>query len=945
MKRILFCILLLASCLALRAGGIGNAKDLQAFIEACNSGADIMPWCDADSTVCLTADIDLSKVRKLPQVAVFNRRFDGKGFCIKGWKTQYGLFHVITADGVVSNLTIDSSCTLNVSSKSAEFRVGFIADTNEGMIIDCVNRGTVKHSCSYASGPIFIGGIAGYNHLAILRCRNEGKIFSDVSGGEAKESVFLAVGGISGGSAGNPATGSTVARCENTAEVGAVCSLVSMFIGGINGNSGKTSIKYCVNRGKVNADIRATEDGSVKGWARAGGIAGQTKADIIRCDNFGPVTADGPCAANVGGIVGMPHAALVIADCLNYGKVTSLVENVSNTGGIAGNIGRPVHIRMCENWGEVRFDGISSRSRSTAGGIVGNIYVVDAATAGSYVRECTNHGSVYAADGGNKYDSGNRNAIHAAGIVAYAEGRNDLLAFVSDCTNEGNVTCVSGRKGSICATAVAISTDGSATLDKAIPVKLEPGAPNVSGTVKTPDGKPLEGIVVTDGRQCVHTAADGSYSMTSDLSEARFVYLSLPATVEIPLHDGIPSFFRRIPRYAEAVRADFVLTPKQQVDNYTVMMIADPQVRPYGVDGSMEAWHDVVAPDAEAFRASCSGEVYSINLGDLVYNYMYAWDDYMDAAEQIKCPTFNVIGNHDYDQANLFETEQGNVYFETYVGPEHYSFDLGQIHFIVLNTILYDRPTVKTSYHYGLDDRALAWLKADLESVPKDKIICTCSHHNPFKTPNTSPHGSHNVYSQHYLDYLGLLSSYREVYAWNGHNHQNFYYNYKGKKTSHGAPNIQCISVARATGALRLNKWLGPFGDPQGYMVLNVAGDSLSWYYKSVGKDKDYQMHVYAPSRSADGSVLVNIWNWSEGWSLPQWYENGELVGEMEFSPGKDPDYVDLYATVTNKTTRKYCTPQENSNLFKIRPTPGVTGGEVRVTDMFGNTYVQSISW
>ena len=140
MKKILLSFILLASCFALRAGGIGSAKELQAFVEACNSGADIMPWCDADSTVVLTADIDLSKSRKFPQVAAFGGRFDGKGFCIKGWKTQYGLFHVITASGEVRGLTIDSSCTMNVDSKAAEFRAGFIADTNEGVIRDCLNK-------------------------------------------------------------------------------------------------------------------------------------------------------------------------------------------------------------------------------------------------------------------------------------------------------------------------------------------------------------------------------------------------------------------------------------------------------------------------------------------------------------------------------------------------------------------------------------------------------------------------------------------------------------------------------------------------------------------------------------------------------------------------------------------------------------------------------------
>lgn len=148
----------------------------------------------------------------------------------------------------------------------------------------------------------------------------------------------------------------------------------------------------------------------------------------------------------------------------------------------------------------------------------------------------------------------------------------------------------------------------------------------------------------------------------------------------------------------------------------------------------------------------------------------------------------------------------------------------------------------------------------------------TCSHHNPFKTPNKSPNGSHNAYSLNYKEYLSVFSQYKAVYAWNGHNHENFYYNYKGKTTRHGAPNIQCISVARATGALRFNREIAAKGEPQGYMVK------------------------------------VNIWNWSEGWSTPEWYENGVKVSDMEF-------------------------------------TPGVTSGEIRVTDLFGNVYTEKITW
>lgn len=948
MKRISLVICILLACAGVRAQGIGSAKDLQAFIEACNNGESLLPWSDADSIVVLTADIDLAKAKKLPQVISFTGAFDGKGHSLKNWKASAGLFKAIAKGAEVRGIVIDKSCSLNAKSKGDECRVGFIADYNDGIVVDCISYGNVEHSCNYAMGPTYVGGLVGYNNYAIFQCKNYGSVKSSVLG-EPKEETNLNVGGITGGSRGKAQVGSVVARCENHGKIEVASNLISIFVGGIVGNSGRSTTKYCMNRGEVTATIDATEEGKVNGVANAGGIAGQVKGDVLRCDNFGSVSTEGACGGNAGGIVAMPHNSLVIADCSNYGPVTAAGEQPSNAGGIAGNIGRPVHIRGCANYGKIVFDGVSARSRSTAGGIVGNIYTPKSQTVGAYVRECVNRGEVYSSSGGNKYDATNRNAIHTAGIVGCAETREGLMAFVSNCTNLGKVNSAGGRKADICASAVNVQTGGSATDDLALPLAVVPARGNIVGKVCGSDGTPREGIVVTDGRHCVKTNAKGEYAIQSNLDEARFVYLSLPSGAIIPDTPN-PVPYKRIPRYVKAVQADFTLDMGPEVKDYTVMMIADPQVRPYncyrsqGWDDSMERWNDTVAPDAEAFRASCTGTVYSINLGDLVYNEMYAWDDYMDVASKIHCPTFNVIGNHDYDQATRFETEQGNVYFETYVGPDHYSFDLGDLHYVVFNNILYDIYGKVTRYHYGLDDRALAWLKEDLRYVPKDKIILTCSHHNPFKTPNKSPHGSHNAYSLNYQEYLDLLSSYREVYAWNGHNHENFYYNYKGKDTKHGAPNIQCISVARATGALRLNKEIAAKGEPQGYMIMHVQGDSLNWYYKSVGHGQDYQMRAYAPAEAGD-PVRVNIWNWSEGWSTPAWYENGVKVADMEFTPGVDPAYYDVFEGVTNQTTRKYCQPSHEAILFSVNPSPGATGGEIRVTDLFGTTYSQSISW
>ena len=64
MKKLFLILAATLACVQALAGGIGSAADLQAFIAACNKGESLLPWSDADSTVVLTADIDLAKAKK-----------------------------------------------------------------------------------------------------------------------------------------------------------------------------------------------------------------------------------------------------------------------------------------------------------------------------------------------------------------------------------------------------------------------------------------------------------------------------------------------------------------------------------------------------------------------------------------------------------------------------------------------------------------------------------------------------------------------------------------------------------------------------------------------------------------------------------------------------------------------------------------------------------------
>ncbi len=941
LRKLILTIFLSFSFFGLYADGIDSTKEFLDFVTACNEGASISQWSNEEGVVVLNTDIDLAKAKKFPSITAFGGVFDGQGHAVLNWKAQKGLFGELLEGGKIMNLRIDATCEMRSTTKSNGGAVGFIADVNSGIIENCENSGRIQHKSNAANKEVCVGGIAGINNFAILDCRNHGAINSQAASSIQENEIGISIGGIAGRAGTSRNNGLVIARCENTAEVIYSGDFVICRVAGIVGMGNRLPVKYCVNRGKIDVTSQPAEilNPKVSLSHLTGGIIAHTKGHVMCCDNFGSVVSSGKYPTFTAGVCAMPHAALVVGDCVNYGSVKVFNEaNRSCAGGVIGSCSRPVHVRGCINRGDVSFEGMSSRRRSNIGGIVGNFFVKNDAAEPGHIRNCANYGAISAGAGGNAYMN-NDNAIHTGGIAGWVSGTGQHKVPFVNCSNFGRVRAESGRRGELYGNAVNVVGGGQYNELWAESAEPMSDGSTIFGRVTAPDGSPIAGVVVSDGSQCVATDGYGYYSMKSDMSSVKFVYVSLPAYHEVPMVDGAPYMFRRVARYEKAVMADFELKPLgEKKDNYTIMMVADPQMRQYGVDGSAEAYRDAVAPDMEQFRASLDEDCYVINLGDLVYNNLHAYDDYLDITASVKAPTFNVIGNHDYDQTTLFDSSLGNMFFETYIGPDNYSFNIGKIHYVLLNDIVYDRPSADKRYRSGLEDKTLRWLEEDLKFVPESSTIVLCMHSQMFKKKT-----SHSTKNVNYDNYLALLKKYRQVYSWAGHNHDNYSYNYKGK--GFDRDNIYSILVARSTGALRLNKYLGSDGTPQGYVVVDVDGEDFSWYYKSVGRSKDYQMRVYAPLKSDGRHVTANIWNYGDGWSKVEWWENGAKVCDMEQFEGFDPDYETIFSGVTNETTKKYCEPLTSPNMFRAVPTENASSGEVHVTDVFGNTYISKISW
>lgn len=96
--------------------------------------------------------------------------------------------------------------------------------------------------------------------------------------------------------------------------------------------------------------------------------------------------------------------------------------------------------------------------------------------------------------------------------------------------------------------------------------------------------------------------------------------------------------------------------------------------------------------------------------------------------------------------------------------------------------------------------------------------------------------------------------------------------------------------------------WQAPWacdGTPGGYAVYEFDGGKVNWYYKCVGRDKDYQFELYpvGASRNKKEAVVANVWNYDPTWKV-KWYENGIDRGEMT----RFPDTTLLFMNTVIKT-------------------------------------------
>lgn len=446
----------------------------------------------------------------------------------------------------------------------------------------------------------------------------------------------------------------------------------------------------------------------------------------------------------------------------------------------------------------------------------------------------------------------------------------------------------------------------------------------VRGSV-TGSGQPLGGVAVTDGYRVVWTNSDGQFSLEPDV-RSRFIYISIPAGYRPPVEDGLAKFY--IPLIEG--RFDFVLERKAADDTrHGFIAIADPQVTK---EREIEMMAPAVADITATVREHADRDFHGIGCGDIVGDRPDFYGPLNASLAATGIPFYHSVGNHDMKYTDRSFESSLTAYEEVY-GPPWYSYNTGEIHYVVLNDSFY----IGREYFYigYLDEAQLHWLEQDLSRVPAGSTVVVTLH-----IPTTLSERDRQGFQ--YATISKVLANQKALYSilegynthiLSGHIHTTTNCAVNDHLYEH---NLAALSGAWWQGTLCTD------GTPAGYGVFLCDGGQVEWYYKSVGYPRDHQMRV---SIRTDGEgrpvVLANVWNTDPAWTV-ELYQDGKYSGHMSRTEAVDPLAQELYSD-KSKLEYGWIGPTASDHFYTAPLGQGTTTVEVVATDRFGNRYTSSV--
>ena len=345
-------------------------------------------------------------------------------------------------------------------------------------------------------------------------------------------------------------------------------------------------------------------------------------------------------------------------------------------------------------------------------------------------------------------------------------------------------------------------------------------------------------VAVSDGREVTLTNEYGVYSLENAARDAQFVFVSIPANFQKKRQ-----FYYLLDDSLGQRTFNFPLNPPAVPETLPVKMaqITDIHVED---EATQSQFREVL----RRIRRLRTAPEFIFATGDLVETGSIRAElaAYKEVVENFSIPVYSIFGNHDRD--NGLDRLRN---FQQLLGPDYYSFDYANWHFVAFNNIIQS-------------EKQLQWLENDLTYVTEQKNIIIFQHYAPDEAQ------------------FELLEKYSVKAIFSGHWHSNKIFYHRGI-TSYSTPPFRFGGIDNS---------------PAGFRTFELTADSVSSDYVFSTLEPKINLVSPVPNQvySQDQlEILLNIYDAPNnalrvGYQLTRpgsFNEIGELTLKNEWTWGK----------------------------------------------------------
>lgn len=516
-------------------------------------------------------------------------------------------------------------------------------------------------------------------------------------------------------------------------------------------------------------------------------------------------------------------------------------------------------------------------------------------------------------------------------------------------------------------------------------IDFKPDAGTTVYGIVSSAGVGVENVVVSDGAEVTVTNEKGIYQLKS-AKKWGYVFISVPSGYEVPSVGVLPQFHRALKNSADVVeRADFKLEKVDGQDSYKIFMLGDMHLA--NRTGDLGQFAQFTSDLTDYMTRHKGEKMYALTLGDMTwdlywYSNSYYFPQYLNTVNsQIKnLQIFHTMGNHDNDFQTRSDYDAAVKYVDQ-IGPTYYSFNIGKVHYVVMDDIDCSSYNGSTPHNYvkSLSAEQLDWLAKDLSHVAKTTPVVVAMHAQVFYPTTSGFKIDHDQVNT--LRLFDILDGYTVRFV-TGHTHKLFNVTPDAPIVDgHNFREYNSGSVCASwwwSGNLTPGIHIGTDGTPGGYGIWDVTGTDFQCLYKSTGWPEEYQFRSYdlnnvhfsmadvplmpsdisasvknaymqyvnAYPQNNDNEVLINIWNWNSDWTLSVVDEKRKTLPYTEVW-AYDPLHIAALSVKRFNNAKLTQTPSfitdKFTHFFKVKADDADTDLVITVKDEFGNEWTENM--